>query len=266
MSYISTAIRQQTYLPKQSFQVSPAIAEMQFLPYLAFLTCNLLSNAASLPSVTKDGAALQHDYTLLLTNATGSATAYMTNTDHDPNINFLDTTGQGLSSAVEFDPDARPTAILGRWDTKYERDYPRYPTLAMFFKTPTSKFMLRTFPPSYGSWDAPVDPKSQWQPPERPFSWTTLTMDLPEAWGRVCEAGWDQPLNIFLLRERTINGVSDLFYSFLASNWRLPGRSVAVGVSTKTVIFEGSKAGMPADKGSIFGHLFSGKPGTVASS
>ena len=50
------------------------------------------------------------------------------------------------------------------------------------------------YTPEYGIWNHP-GPCPPVFIPEVPFEWSALTTDLPEAWERVKEAGWDMLLS-----------------------------------------------------------------------
>ena len=193
--------------------------------------CCLVSQAtSSAPTVSK---VLGDAHQSLVLNSTKSAEGRIAISGHDPNINFIDTAAAGYANARRVSCDARPVKVVGYWPFR-QQDSPRYPNLRLYVTAPTRNFSLKSAAPTYGLWGPPEDWPTEQHGLSRSWDWIFLSMDLPEAWQIVQEAGWDRPLDCFAVNRGWHGGFFELFYQFWARDEEMD--RVFVGVQSKKVV------------------------------
>ena len=120
----------------------------------------------------------------------------------NPDIAFLATVKAGIELEKSIVNSSHPAIIIGEWyHPPRPHNLTRYPTLKVLFLQnvllPFNRFQIRTNATTYPNWSLPEN--SQFGMRENFAVWRSfnITMDLPEAWRRACEAGWRHPLNQF---------------------------------------------------------------------
>ncbi len=174
-----------------------------------------------------------------------------------PDINFLSNATAGMKKALSFHPGALPLYVGVQWEA-----FVQYPNMEIAFTAGGETFMIRMDYTRYGTWDIPrlFTPIGE---PDTPFEWSALTMDLPEAWERVQEAGWDKPLRDLDVgyEKQGEPPEADIWYRFYGA---YPGQAASVGVASKKVVFNDLAAAEYGDDtvGSILPGLLNGTSST----
>ncbi len=149
-------------------------------------------------------------------------------TDHSPDINFLSYTIAGMNKAVNFQSGAQPLLVKLEWKASNQ-----YPCILMVFRFGGQKFSMIVYTAHYGTWNGP-GPCPAGFILEVPFESNAMTMDLPEAWQRVKDAGWDEPLgglNVVYAKEEAAFK-PDIWYRFCDAIY---SSGASVTVSPKVV-------------------------------
>ena len=223
---------------------------MNICSWLVLLTYNLALKAIAAPDDPNVTVAFPDGNRSLKLNNTRLAEL---TTPHSPDINFINTVVLGNRVAQRrITPEARPVMIVGSWLAQYQRDFPRCPSLRMYFTTPTRNFTLRTEAPTYGIWGSPVDWPAGVVTPTRPFELIFLYMDLPEAWRRVQAAGWNHPLNRFQVsRHPLYPDLNEIVYDFWIQRSEFSTQEVLIGVLSKVILFLGEEKEMNSNQSSV---------------
>lgn len=184
---------------------------MEILWCLVGLIFILTAKAANRP-VFSISLAPQNLFNSATLSAPASATTDVTEDDSpDPEINFLTTVKEGIEIGRNIFPSSHyPALIIGQWyENPGPKGFSRYPQLQLLFQAPgqnwSDRFEIKVQSQSYPIW-GPPGPSQHFEFPFKLWNWTNfdIVMDLPEAWQRVQAAGWEQPLNRFLVEKGTL--------------------------------------------------------------
>ncbi len=181
---------------------------MELFLCLVRLTFILTANAANRPVVSNFAAPQNLIKSATLSAPASAITNFAEDASPDPDIRFLATVREGIEIGQNIFPSSHyPALITGQWyENPGPKAFSRYPQLQLLFQAPgqnwSDRFEIKVQSQSYPSWGGPA-PSPVFEFPYRLWNWTNfnIVMDLPEAWERVQAAGWEQPLNRFLVEK-----------------------------------------------------------------
>ncbi len=178
---------------------------------LVGLSFILTANAANRPVFSNSIAPQNLFRSTTLSSPISATTNIAEDLSPNPDIDFLATVGEGIEIGKNVFPSSHyPALIIGQWyENPGPKVFPRYPQLQLLFQAPgqnwSDRFEIKVQSQSYPTW-GPPGPSQHFEFPFKLWNWTNfdIVMDLPEAWQRVQAAGWELPLNRFLVEKGTL--------------------------------------------------------------
>ena len=218
--------------------------------FLCFVGLTLIftANAASRPLFTISVAPQNLSNSATLSTPASDITGVAEYFSPNPDINFLATVREGIEIGRGVYPSSHyPAVIVGQWyENPGPTEIPRYPQLHLLFQAPgqnwSDRFEIQVHSQSYPRWGAP-GPSRLFEAPYKLWDWGKfdITMDLPEAWQRVQEAGWEYPLNRFLVERGTLEPWeyrnTDGYYLFWGSTAETYDKVASIDTLTRKVSF-----------------------------